>query len=82
MNDDHEPGEWSAWPLPTLPRKGEREIIDLQDTNLAKEHRRRGGLPLSLQTGGIDMNNTGDSSRFDGSLELDTTNQQRAYLAS
>ena len=56
--------------------------MDLQDANLAKGHRRRGGLPLSLQTGGIDMNNTGDSSRFDGSLELDTTNQQRAYLAS
>ena len=43
MNDDHEPGEWAAWPLPALPRKGEREIIDLQDANLAKGHRRRGG---------------------------------------
>ena len=33
------------------------------------EDPRSGGLPLSLQTGGIDMNNTGDSSLFDGNLE-------------
>ena len=82
MNDDHKPGEWAAWPLPASTTQRKRGIMDLQDANLAKGRRRRGGLPLSLQTGGIDMNNTGDSSRFDGSLELDTTNQQRAYLAS